>query len=67
MKKLNYTRVFTAIILLLLVGTSIGSFMLARYARQYDDACIKAGGFPAHGAGIDLCLKPEVLLGTDNG
>lgn len=63
----TYNRIFTYFIILLLIGTTAGSYMLVSYAREYDNACIKMGGIPAHGAGIDLCLKPEALLGNDNG
>lgn len=65
--RINLTRFFAAFIIFILIGTGIGTYLITGYAKHYDDNCTALGGIPVHGAGIDLCLKPEVLLGEDNG
>lgn len=63
----NLMRYYTWFVLALLVGSGVAFFMLAEYMTKYDKTCKSLGGIPVHGQGIDLCLKPEVLLGNDNG
>lgn len=60
-------RNFAVGIIFLLLATTGITYWVVTELKEYDDTCTKLGGVPVHGQGIDLCLKPEVLLGNDNG
>ena len=66
-RRINLTKVFTFSIIGIILIMGAGSFFLAQYLMKYDNHCRSLGGVPLHGSGIDLCLKPEVLLGEENG
>lgn len=66
-RRINLAKLFSYFIIFVIVGTTLGTYYLVSELTRYDNKCKTLGGIPVHGNGIDLCLKPEVLLGEDNG
>ena len=66
-RRLDLTKVFTFSIIGIMLISGIAVFLTTKYVMRYDNHCRTLGGVPLHGSGIDLCLKPEVLLGEENG
>lgn len=66
-RRVNLTRVFTGIFVGIIVVTTISAYLIASHVNRYDNDCKRLGGIPLHGTGIDLCVKPETLVGEENG
>lgn len=59
-RRIIITKLFTFIIVALLVVTTILSYNFATKINVYRTQCQKLGGIIVHGGGIGICVKTEI-------
>lgn len=66
-RRFDLTKTFAYIIIAVIIVSGLATFWIAKDLTRYNTKCKELGGIPVHGQGIDLCLKPDVLIGEENG